>query len=112
MVWFRCFKYPRASVPVDQLNEALFVSCSYSESKCIVYNSIKYRGDEALGQNYSQLSQKERDQIAIYRSKGHSFSVIGKVLGRNGSTISREYNRITGVRAKLRLKDHGSASLI
>jgi IS30 family transposase len=46
-----------------------------------------------LGQNYSQLSQKERDQIAIYRSKGHSFSVIGKVLGRNGSTISREYNR-------------------
>ena len=66
---------------------------SYSESKCIVYNSIKYRGDEALGQNYSQLSQKERDQIAIYRSKGHSFLEIGEVLGRNGSTISREYNR-------------------
>ena len=45
------------------------------------------------GINYSQLNQKERDQIAIYRSKGHSFSEIGEVLGRKGSTISREYNR-------------------
>ncbi|MEE9337822.1 MAG: helix-turn-helix domain-containing protein [Methylococcaceae bacterium] len=46
-----------------------------------------------MGQNYSQLNQKERDQIAIYRSKCHSFSEIGEVLGRKGSTISREYNR-------------------
>ena len=46
-----------------------------------------------MGQNYSQLNQKERDQIAIYRSKGRSFSEIGEMLGRNGSTISREYNR-------------------
>ncbi|MCK5831762.1 MAG: helix-turn-helix domain-containing protein [Methylococcales bacterium] len=46
-----------------------------------------------MGQNYSQLKQKERDQIAIYRSKGLSFSEIGKMLGRKGSTISREYNR-------------------
>jgi IS30 family transposase len=53
----------------------------------------KYRGDDVLGRNYKQIDQLERDQIAIYRSKGHSFSEIGEVLGRNGSTISREYNR-------------------
>ena len=46
-----------------------------------------------MGQNYNQLNQKERDQIAIYRSKGVSFASIGKLLGRSGSSISREYSR-------------------
>ncbi len=39
------------------------------------------------------LDQLERDQLAIHRSKGHSFSAIGKMLGRSGSALSREYKR-------------------
>ncbi len=53
----------------------------------------KYRGDDVLRGNYKQINQLERDQIAIQRSKGHSFSAIGKVLGRSGSALSREYKR-------------------
>ena len=40
-----------------------------------------------------ELSQFERDQIAIHRGKGCSFADIGQLLGRSGSTISREYSR-------------------
>lgn len=46
-----------------------------------------------MGQRYSQLGQKERDKIALYRARGWSFAAIGQKLGRSGSTISREYNR-------------------
>ena len=53
----------------------------------------KCRGDDVLRRNYKQINQLERDQIAIQRSKGHSFSAISKVLGRSGSTLSREYKR-------------------
>ena len=40
----------------------------------------KYRGDDVLKRNYKQIDQLERDQLAIHRSKGHSFSAIGKVF--------------------------------
>jgi IS30 family transposase len=46
-----------------------------------------------LKRNYKQIDQLERDQIAIHRSKGLSFSAIGGMLGRSGSTLSREYKR-------------------
>jgi len=52
-----------------------------------------YRGDDVLERNYKQIDQLERDQLAIHRSKGLSFSAIGKVLGRSGSALSREYKR-------------------
>jgi IS30 family transposase len=53
----------------------------------------KYRGDGVLVRKYKQIDQLERDQLAIHRSKGLSFSTIGKVLGRSGSALSREYKR-------------------
>ncbi len=53
----------------------------------------KYRGDDVLRRNYKQINQLERDQLAIQRSKGHSFSAIAKVLGRSVSALSREYKR-------------------
>lgn len=46
-----------------------------------------------MGKKSRELTQKERDQIAIYRVKEWTFSEIGQLLGRSGSTISREYNR-------------------
>ena len=46
-----------------------------------------------MTRNYKQIDPLERDQIAVHRLKGLSFSAIGKVLGRNGSTLSREYKR-------------------
>ncbi len=46
-----------------------------------------------MERNYKQIDQLERDQIAIHRSKGLSFSAIGKMLGRSGSALSREYKR-------------------
>ena len=46
-----------------------------------------------MRRNYKQINQLERDQIAIQRSKRLSFSAIGKVLGRSGSALSREYKR-------------------
>ena len=52
-----------------------------------------YRGDDVLERNYKQIYQLERDQLAIHRSKGLSFSAIGKLLGRSGSALSREYKR-------------------
>ncbi len=44
-----------------------------------------------MRRNYKQINQLERDQIAIQRSKRLSFSAIGKVLGRSGSALFREY---------------------
>ena len=41
----------------------------------------------------SELSLSDREYIALCRAKNWSFSDIGKLLDRNGSTISREYNR-------------------
>ena len=46
-----------------------------------------------MERNYKQIDQLERDQLAIHRSKGLSFSAIGKLLGRSGSALSREYKR-------------------
>ncbi len=46
-----------------------------------------------MRRNYKQINQLERDQLAIQRSKGHSFSAIAKVLGRSVSALSREYKR-------------------
>ena len=41
----------------------------------------------------SELTLLDREFIAIYRAKKWSFSDIGDVLGRNRTTISREYKR-------------------
>jgi len=46
-----------------------------------------------MGKKSTELTLYERDQIAIYRAKGFTFKEIGQLLGRSGSTISREYNR-------------------
>lgn len=46
-----------------------------------------------MGQQYTQINQIERDNISVLRSEGLSFFAIGKQLGRNGSSISREYKR-------------------
>jgi hypothetical protein len=42
---------------------------------------------------YSQLSDDERDQIAILRAAGRSMGVIARALGRAKTTISRELQR-------------------
>jgi len=42
---------------------------------------------------YNHLSSEERDKIAVLRATGSKPSEIGKVLGRNKSTISRELRR-------------------
>ncbi len=51
------------------------------------------RGDHALKRNYKQI---ERDQIAIHRSKGLSFSAIGEMLGRIGSTYPESIKETFG----------------
>jgi len=43
--------------------------------------------------NKSELTLFDREYIAIYRAKDWSFAEIGDLLDRDGSTISREYNR-------------------
>ena len=42
---------------------------------------------------YSHLSLEEREQIATLRAEGLSLRAIGKRLGRNASTLSRELER-------------------
>ena len=42
------------------------------------------------------LSLTDREHIAIRRGQGWSFGRIGELLGRSGSTISREYGRNMG----------------
>jgi len=46
--------------------------------------------------SYTHLSLEERHYIAIERKKGISMNRIGRSLGRNQSSISREINRNTG----------------
>ena len=46
-----------------------------------------------MGILYTHLSQLERDQIGLLRAGGFSFNEIGEILGRSGSTISREFRR-------------------
>lgn len=46
-----------------------------------------------MGNKYQQLSQDERDRIYQFRCKGNSLTVIGELLGRDKSTISRELHR-------------------
>ena len=46
-----------------------------------------------MGKCYNQISQRERDWISKYKALGWSFQEIADALGRNKSTIIREYNR-------------------
>ena len=46
-----------------------------------------------MGQYFSHIAPKERDIIAKRRAQGWSFRAIGDELGRNPSSISREYKR-------------------
>ena len=48
---------------------------------------------DVLGYFYTHLSQLERDQISILRAGDISFREIGEILGRSGSSISREFRR-------------------
>lgn len=43
--------------------------------------------------SYKHLNQEERCWIAALRSQKKSFAEIGRIIGRSGSTISREYRR-------------------
>lgn len=43
--------------------------------------------------HYTQLSSEERDRIAVWRGQGLGLNEIGRKLGRNGGTISRELRR-------------------
>lgn len=45
--------------------------------------------------SYTHLTDMERGQIAAYHQEGFSSSEIGKRMGRNKSTISREIKRGT-----------------
>ena len=51
---------------------------------------------------YSQLSEDERDQIAILRAAGRSMGAIARALGRAKTTISRELQRNALPRAGIR----------
>jgi IS30 family transposase len=42
---------------------------------------------------YHHLNQEERDQLAVWRSRGMSLRVIGQRLGRSFSSLSRELRR-------------------
>lgn len=44
-------------------------------------------------QNYKHLSSEERDHIAILRAQGFKTSEIGRIIGRDKGTISRETRR-------------------
>ena len=46
-----------------------------------------------MGQHYNRLTLEEREEISIYLSHGMSYREIGRQLGRNVSTISREVIR-------------------
>ena len=43
--------------------------------------------------NYTQLNIEEREQIAVLKAQGKSLREIGRMLGKNHSTISRELKR-------------------
>jgi len=42
---------------------------------------------------YTQLTLNERENLFNMRNQNYTFLEIGKILGRRGSTISREYKR-------------------
>lgn len=42
---------------------------------------------------YKQLSSEERDKIAILRAQGASFKAISEAIGRDKSTVCREFQR-------------------
>ena len=42
---------------------------------------------------HTQLSREEREEIAVYYQQGKSYVEIGRLLGRNHTTIMREINR-------------------
>lgn len=42
---------------------------------------------------YKQLSSEERDKIAVLRAQGASFKAIGEAIGRDKSTVCREFQR-------------------
>lgn len=46
-----------------------------------------------MGQTYNHLSLRERVEIELLRSAGHSLRWIGRHLGRSAATISRELRR-------------------
>src|SRR5438477_12607503 len=46
-----------------------------------------------MPKHYRHLNQKERDQLAIWRSQGHSLRFIARRLRRNPSTVLRELQR-------------------
>lgn len=46
-----------------------------------------------MGSQYSHLSQEDRDVIAVCNAQGFSARAIGRLIGRNGSTVSRELAR-------------------
>ena len=43
--------------------------------------------------NYRQLTQDERDKIAVLRSRDKTWRDISQVLGRSHTTLSREWRR-------------------
>src|ERR1700730_12533206 len=43
--------------------------------------------------NYMHLSSKERDKLAVLRSRGYPLRDIGKILSRSASTLRRELRR-------------------
>lgn len=46
-----------------------------------------------MPKGYRQLSQEERDRLAVLKAKGRSVREIARLLGRNPGTISRELKR-------------------
>ena len=46
-----------------------------------------------MNKHYNHLSQGERDQIAVFRAQGKSYQEIADQLGRDKSTVFREYRR-------------------
>ena len=48
---------------------------------------------KCMKKNYEQLTNDERDQIAVHLANGYNQSDIARILGRSRSTISRELGR-------------------
>lgn len=46
-----------------------------------------------MPKTYKQLSQEERERIALFKAQGRSLRLIAKSIGRNVSTVSRELER-------------------
>jgi len=59
-----------------------------------------------MGQEYSHLTEKERDLIGVLLAEGRSIRAIGKHLGRNPATISRELRRNGFKKRKLQYLPH------